>query len=144
MNNFEKMSEESNIKCLEVLKSKIASNESSQLTNDIKEINGVKVLIKGFNGKNAEELREMVDKLKDKMISGVVVLASNNGNAVFAVGVTKDVVSKVKAGDIVKEMAKIADGNGGGRPDFAQAGGKDGTKVDEALKFAEELLRGKI
>ena len=129
---------------IEVLKSKIASNESSQLTNDIKEINGVKVLIKGFNGKNAEELREMVDKLKDKMISGVVVLASNNGNAVFAVGVTKDVVSKVKAGDIVKEMAKIADGNGGGRPDFAQAGGKDGTKVDEALKFAEELLRGKI
>ncbi len=141
-----KLAEESkeDKKEIENLKSKLAANESAEILKEIKEINGVKILVKSFKNRTAEELREMIDKIKDKMQSGVVVFGSDNGNAVFAVGVTKDITSKVKAGEIVKEMAKIADGNGGGRPDFAQAGGKDGTKVAEAVRFVEELLKGKI
>ena len=131
-------------KAIETLKSKLAAAETAEFAKEIKEINGVKVILKALKGKTADELREFIDKSKDIMGSGIAVFGSDNGNAVLAVGVTKDLIGKVKAGDIVKEMAKIADGNGGGRPDFAQAGGKAGNKVAEAVKAAEELLRGKI
>ena len=75
------------------------------------------------------------------MGSGVVVLGSGTPNFVgFVAGVTKDLTSKIKAGDLVKEVAKVAGGGGGGRPDFAQAGGKDASKVDEALRQAALYL----
>ncbi len=132
------------LKEIEELKSKIASYEVASLFDNVEEINGVKILIKGFDGKEGDSLREIVDKAKDKLGSAVIVCGSNNGKAIFAVGVTKDLTSKVKAGDIVKQMAIIADGNGGGRPDFAQAGGKDGSKVKEALDKAREILNEKL
>jgi len=81
-----------------------------------------------------------VDKAKDKLQSCVVVLGTDNDKAVFAVGVTKDLIGKVKAGDLVREIATVAGGKGGGRPDFAQAGGKDGSKVEEALSHGRSLL----
>ncbi|MBC2850677.1 alanine--tRNA ligase [Cetobacterium sp. 8H] len=124
----------------EALKAKVASFEANSLFDEVQEINGVKVLVKAFKDKEADSLREIVDKAKDKLGSCVIALGSDNDKAVFAVGVTKDLISKVKAGDLVREAAKIAEGNGGGRPDFAQAGGKNGAKVEEALATLKEIL----
>ena len=129
------------LKEIEELKSKIAGFEAGNLFEQAEEINGVKVLVKGFENKESDSLREIVDKAKDKLGSCIVVLGANNGKAIFTVGVTKDLTSKIKAGEIVKELAVIAGGNGGGRPDFAQAGGKDTTKVAEALEAVRETLR---
>ncbi|WP_300362369.1 alanine--tRNA ligase [Fusobacterium sp.] len=142
----EKVSEElrNSLKEIEELKSKIATYEVSSLFEQVTEINGVKVLVKEFENKESDSLREIVDKAKDKLGSCIVVLGANNGKAIFAVGVTKDLTSKVKAGDLVKQLAIIAGGNGGGRPDFAQAGGKDGLKVKEALETAKNILTEKL
>lgn len=142
----EKTSEDlrSALKEIEELKSKIAAFEAGNLFEQAEEINGVKVLIKGFKDKESDSLREIVDKAKDKLGSCIVVLGADNGKAIFTVGVTKDLTSKVKAGDIVKELAVIAGGNGGGRPDFAQAGGKDGSKVMEALESVKKSIREKL
>lgn len=129
---------------IELLKSKIAAFEAEAMFSEVVEIAGVKVLIKNFNGKDADYLREITDKAKDKLGSCVVVLGSDSEKAIFAVGVTKDLISKVKAGDLVREAAKIAGGNGGGRPDFAQAGGKDGDKVIEALNAVREILKNSL
>ena len=142
----EKTSEDlrSALKEIEELKSKIAAFEAGNLFEQAEEINGVKVLVKGFKDKESDSLREIVDKAKDKLGSCIVVLGADNGKAIFTVGVTKDLTSKVKAGDIVKELAVIAGGNGGGRPDFAQAGGKDGSKVMEALESVKKSIREKL
>ena len=85
-----------------------------------------------------------MDKAKDKLGSCVVVLGADNGKAIFTVGVTKDLTSKIKAGELVKELAVIAGGNGGGRPDFAQAGGKDGSKVMEALETVKKSIKDRL
>ena len=132
------------LKEIEELKSKIATFEAGNLFDEAEEINGIKVLVKGFTDKESDSLREIVDKAKDKLGSCVVVLGANNGKAIFTVGVTKDLTSKIKAGDLVKELAVIAGGNGGGRPDFAQAGGKDGSKVMEALESVKKSIREKL
>lgn len=129
---------------IEVLKAKVASFEAGNLFNEIEEVNGVKVLIKAFKDKEADSLREIVDKAKDKLGNCIVALGSDNGKAIFAVGVTKDLTGKIKAGDLVREAAKIAEGNGGGRPDFAQAGGKNGAKVEEALRTIKNILVEKL
>ena len=131
-------------KNVEILKSKLATYEANSLFDGVEEIGGVKVLIHAFKEKEAGGLREIVDKAKDKLGSCIVILGTDNGKAVFAVGVTKDLMGKVKAGDLVREIAKIADGNGGGRPDFAQAGGKNGNKVLEALEVARKILEEKL
>lgn len=129
---------------IEELKSKIASYEAGSLFENAEDIKGVKVLVKGFENKESDSLREIVDKAKDKLGSCIVILGSNNGKAIFTVGVTKDLTSKIKAGEIVKELAVIAGGNGGGRPDFAQAGGKDGSKVNEALENVKKSIVEKL
>lgn len=140
---IEKLSEtlKENAKEIETLKNKLTSYEVNALFDGVEEINGVKVVIKSFKEKNAEELRTMVDTLKEKLGSCVIALGSGEDKAIFATGVTKDLISKVKAGDLVKEAAQIAGGNGGGRPDFAQAGGKDATKIQEALQVIREKLK---
>ena len=139
----EKMTEtlRENSKEIESLKAKITNYEAGSLNDAAEEINGVKVVIKTFKDKTAEELRQMVDSLKDKLGSCVVVLASGEDKAIFAVGVTKDLIGKAKAGNLVKEAAQIAGGNGGGRPDFAQAGGKDASKIEEAVVKVRETLK---
>lgn len=139
----EKMTEtlRENSKEIESLKAKITNYEAGSLNDAAEEINGVKVVIKTFKDKTAEELRQMVDSLKDKLGSCVVVLASGEDKAIFAVGVTKDLIGKAKAGNLVKEAAQIAGGNGGGRPDFAQAGGKDASKIEEAVAKVRETLK---
>lgn len=129
---------------LERANGKLSTYEANSLFENAIEINGVKVIIKGFEGKEADSLREIVDKAKDKLKSCVVVLGTNNEKAVFAVGVTGDLKTKVKAGDLVKELAKVTGGNGGGRPDFAQAGGKEGHLVPQALELAKKILSEKL
>lgn len=128
----------------EELQMKFLKYEINELMGHIIEINGIKVLIKGFENKANEELKEIVDRVKDKIKSGVVLVGANNGNAMFLAGVSKDLTGKIKAGDIVKEVSKIANGSGGGRPDFAQAGGKAGEKVYEALEHGKRYLEEKL
>jgi alanyl-tRNA synthetase len=129
----------------ERLNSKLASIEVDSIIENPKKIKDVNLIIKSFKNKETEVLREMIDKAKDKLKSCVVVFGADNGNAVFVAGVTKDLIDRgIKAGDIVKEVSKAAGGNGGGRPDFAQAGGKDGTLAAEALLVAEKLIESKI
>ena len=129
---------------IEALKAKLAGFEANSLFDEVEQINGVNVLVKAFKGKEAGGLRDIVDKAKDKLGSCVVILGTDNDKAVFAVGVTKDLIGKVKAGDLVREIATIAGGKGGGRPDFAQAGGKDGNKVTEALNHGKGLLKAAL
>lgn len=124
----------------ELLQTKLIKYELDDLFNDIQEINGVKVLAKSFKDKDINTLKEMVDRAKEKMQSGIVVFGSDNGKAIFVAGVTKDNISKYKAGDIVKIAAQYTDGNGGGRPDFAQAGGKNGSLVNEAISEVLKYL----
>ncbi|BBM50468.1 alanine--tRNA ligase [Leptotrichia wadei] len=133
------------VKEYEQLQTKLVKYEINELLENVDEINGVKVLKAAFANKDVNELKEIVDRGKEKLQSGIIILGTNNdGKAIFVVGVTKDLISKVKAGEIVKVAAQVAGGNGGGRPDFAQAGGKDGNAVkeavDKAFKFVNEKL----
>ena len=87
-----------------------------------------------MDGADAKTLRDAVDRLKDKLKSGIVVLGSvEDGKVRLAAGVTKDLIGRIKAGDVVKPVAEQVGGKGGGRPDFAQAGGSDPTALDAAL-----------
>ena len=133
------------VKEYEQLQTKLVKYEINELLENVDEINGVKVLKAAFANKDVNELKEIVDIGKEKLQSGIIILGTNNGGkAIFVVGVTKDLISKVKAGEIVKVAAQVAGGNGGGRPDFAQAGGKDGNAVKEAVDKAFEFVNEKL
>ncbi len=107
----------------------------------VQELNGLKLLATEVDGQDAEGLRLLMDKLRDQLQSGVVVLGSAVDEKVsLCVGVTKDLIGKVKAGDIVKQLAPIVGGGGGGRPDMAQAGGKLPGKLPEAIAKAPEVV----
>lgn len=124
------------------LQSKIAKLEISELVNEAYTINDTKVLIKKFNNKSINELKELIDIAKTNLKSAVILFASSSDNAIFVSGVTKDLTDKFNAGNIVKLASSITNGKGGGRADFAQAGGKDVSKIDEAIievkKYIEE------
>jgi alanyl-tRNA synthetase len=103
----------------------------------------VKVLATRMDGLDMDTLRATVDHFKDKLGSGVVLLASVvDGKVAFACGVTKDLAGKHKAGDLVKKVAAVCGGSGGGKPEMATAGGKDADKVDAALAAVEALIAG--
>ncbi|MDD5092844.1 MAG: alanine--tRNA ligase [Dehalococcoidia bacterium] len=112
------------------------------LLQDVKEIDGVKVLAARVSASDEDLLRQTGDFLKDKLGSGVIVLgAVLNGNPRFLAMVTPDMVKKgINAGKIVKQVAQVTGGGGGGRPEMAQAGGKDASKIDEALKLVPKLV----
>ncbi len=117
------------------LKSKLAAAAGGDLLSKVVERDGVKFLSAEIEGADAKALREMVDQLKNKLGSGVVLLGSKSpdGKVALCAGVTADLVGKFKAGDIVGKAAAIVGGKGGGRPDMAMAGGVDGAKLGEAL-----------
>ena len=146
LDRVEKMVEtiKENSKELEELKSRFTQIEAQALAENSEIINGVTVIMKTFKTRTADDLRKMIDYVKDKMTNTVVVLASSTDKAIFAAGVTKELTSKVKAGNLVKEAAVITGGNGGGRPDFAQAGGKDVTKIQEAMDSVKETLKNSL
>jgi len=132
-------------KDIEQLKAKLASGAGTDLAAGAKDINGVKVLAAELDVADPKAMKSAVDQLKDKLGSAVICVASSEGDKVTLVaGVTKDLIGKIKAGDIVKEIAPYVDGRGGGKPEMAQAGGQNPAGIKEALaafeKFAEANL----
>mgnify|MGYP005843242189 CR=1 FL=1 len=126
---------------LDALKASLASKRSSDLLAQAEEIQGVKVLIAQVDADSPKVLREMSDQFKDRTQSGVLVLGAAQGDKVFLlVGVSDDLTKRAHAGNLIKEIAKVVGGSGGGRPDMAQAGGSQPAKLPEAIQLARKLL----
>lgn len=127
------------------IKSKLASGQGDDLVNKAVEFNGVKVLAAMLDGADANGLRETMDKLKDKLQTAAIVLASvNDGKVSLAAGVTQDVISKIKAGDLVNFVAMQVGGKGGGKPELAMAGGTDASQLPKALASVEAWVKEKL
>ena len=127
------------------LKSKLASSQGDDLANQATEINGVKVLAATLEGADANALRETMDKLKDKLKSAAIVLASvSDGKVSLAAGVTQDIIGKLKAGDLVNHVASQVGGKGGGKPDMAMAGGTDASQLPQALASVQAWVQQKL
>ncbi len=130
---------------LQQMKDKLAAQESANLIDQVQDINGVKVLVTQLNGADNKALRGMVDELKNQMGSGIVVLGNVSDDKVGLIaGVTKDLIGKVKAGELVNLVALQVGGKGGGRPDMAQAGGTDAAALPEALASVTPWLIEKL
>ncbi len=128
---------------VEKWKQAAATGAAVDYMSQIREINGVKVLAAEAPGQDAKGLRAVLDNLRDRLGSGVIVLtAAQDDKVSLCVGVSKDLTGRIKAGDIVKELAPIVGGGGGGRPDMAQAGGKDVSRLPECIAQAAEVVRG--
>ncbi len=128
---------------LEQLRGQQRGAASSELTSNAKEVAGTKLLATRVDGVEGKQLRTLVDELRQKLGSGVVLVASEkDGGVTLALGVTKDLVDRFKAGALISELAGIVGGKGGGRPDFAQAGGKDASKLDDVFARLEAILAG--
>ena len=128
---------------IEQLRSAQRGVASKDLTRDAREIAGVQVIATRVAGAEAKELRGMVDDLRSQLTSGIVLLAAEtNGQVSLALGVTKDLTDRFRAGDMIREVAIIVGGKGGGRPDFAQAGGSDPSKIDAAFERLDALIAG--
>lgn len=127
------------------IKGKLASSQGDDLAAQAIEIAGVKVLATSLEGADANTLRETMDKLKDKLKSAAIVLASvNDGKVSLAAGVTADLTSKIKAGDLVNFVAQQVGGKGGGKPDMAMAGGTDASQLSKALAGVEGWVKERI
>ena len=130
---------------LERLKGKLASAAGTDLASQAVEIEGVKVLAANLEGVDPNGLRDTVDQLKNKLGSAVIVLATAAGGGVRLVaGVTGDLTSRFKAGELVNHVASQVGGKGGGRPDFAQAGGSDAGALPGALGSVEDWVRERV
>jgi alanyl-tRNA synthetase len=126
---------------LAAAKQALISGKGSEPFSNVKEIAGIKVLAARMDGADAKTLRDAVDKFKDKLQSAIVVLGSVDGGKVrLAAGVTKDNIGKIKAGDLIKPVAAQVGGKGGGRPDFAQAGGTKTEAIDQALESVADWV----
>jgi alanyl-tRNA synthetase len=126
---------------LDQVRMKSASSSAANISEKVKEVKGVKVLAHRVDNLERAQLRMLVDQLRDKIGSGVVVLGSaSNGNVSLIVGVTKDLTSKVQAGKVIGPVAQKVGGKGGGRPDLAEAGGKDAAALDGALDGAYAVV----
>ena len=126
---------------VESLKSKMATLSAESTDDEVKSINGVNVLVKKVAVDSPGAMRNLADKFKEKISSGVMVLGSASGNkALMITIVSQDLVGRFHAGKIVKEIAAVVGGSGGGRPDMAQAGGSRPEKLDEALEKAYGVI----
>ncbi len=126
----------------ESLMQKLSNNEASELIGKVEEINGVRVLAEKVNVSDMNQLRSMVDDLKQKLESGIILLAAvNDGKVQLASGVSADLVKQgYHAGKLIKQAAEICGGGGGGRPDMAQAGGKKPEMVAQALEDVKKFI----
>ncbi len=131
---------------LEKAESKLAGSKLDEILKSASEINGVSVVTARLDGVQADELRKMTDTAKAENSNIIIVLAAVNGEKLtFCAACGKDAISKgAHAGNLVKEIAKIAGGNGGGKPDSAMAGGKDVSKTDEALSAVSSIIKNII
>ncbi len=127
---------------LEQLQAKANADRSGELINQAVEVEGIRLLATKVEGIDGKGLREFSDQLRDKLGSGVLVLVSTEGSKVaLLVAVTKDLTGKVKAGELIKPLAEIVGGRGGGKPELAQAGGPDAEKVEALLQAAPVQLK---
>ena len=130
---------------LQRLKSKLAASQGDDLAAQATDINGIKVLATTLEGADVATLRETLDKLKDKLKSAAIVLASvSEGKVSLIAGVTADLTGKLKAGELVNFVAQQIGGKGGGRADMAQAGGTEPAKLPAALASVGDWARGKV
>jgi alanyl-tRNA synthetase len=130
---------------LEQARMKSAASSVSSATENVREVKGVKVLATRADNLERTQLRTLVDNLRNKLGSGVVVMGSvSDGKVALIVGVTKDLTSRVQAGKIISEVAKKVGGSGGGRPDMAEAGGKDPAALDSALDASYGVVEGML
>ena len=130
---------------LDQVRMKSASSSTANIGDRVKEVKGVKVLAHRVDNLERAQLRTLVDQLRDKIGSGVVILGSaSNGNVALIVGVTKDLTGRVPAGKVIGPVAQKVGGKGGGRPDLAEAGGKDASALDAALDGAYAIVEGML
>jgi len=135
-----------NIKSLEKelkeISRKASGDQAGKAVSEAKDIKGLKAVISQVECDDASALRELADKIRDNIGSGVVFLSAVNGDKVLFVAMaTQDAVKAgIHSGNIIREAAKVCGGGGGGRPDMAQAGGKDVTKIKDALETAERVI----
>jgi alanyl-tRNA synthetase len=131
---------------IRTLKDRLASGQGTDLAAGALDIQGVKVLATAVDGADAGALRSAVDRLKDRLKSAVIVLASieSDEKIVLVAGVTSDLTSKVKAGELIGSVAAQVGGRGGGKPDFAQAGGSKPQHLPAALKSVEDFVRARL
>jgi len=129
-------------KTVDQLKAKIASASTADADEDIRSINDIRVLVKKVSADSPAALRELADRLRDKIKSGIIVIGGvEESKALLVAVVTKDLAGRYHAGKIIKEVAGVVGGSGGGRPDMAQAGGPLLEKLDEALEKAYEVIK---
>jgi alanyl-tRNA synthetase len=127
---------------IEKLRGQFEKDQIPALLAKKQSINGINLLITQVDRVDGKQLRDIADQLKEKIGSGIVVLASaGEGGVNLVASVTKELTKRYHAGNIIRELAGMVGGGGGGRPDFAQAGGKEPAKIDAALKRAEQLIR---
>lgn len=127
------------------LKDQLAHSKSTDIIDRVKEVNGINLLTHKLKDVDNNALRKMADKLQNKMESGIIVLASAlDEKVLFVAKITSDLVDQgYNAGDIIGQVAQVAGGGGGGRPEMAQAGGSRVDKIDQALEKAEDIIREK-
>ena len=130
----------------EKLKAEIANAKASSLTDGAEEVNGIKVLVSQVDGLEMNDLKNMGDSLKDQLQDGVVTLLSHKeGRVNIVVMATPSAIAKgIHCGQIISQVAAVVDGKGGGRPNMAQAGGKDADKIADAMKVAKEVIKTQI
>jgi alanyl-tRNA synthetase len=127
---------------IETLRGQQGKNQLPELLAKKQQVNGATVVVSKVERVDANQLRELADQLKEKMGSGLVFLVSaGDANVTMVASVTKDLTARYHAGNIVKQVAPIVGGGGGGRPDFAQAGGKEPAKVDEAVDKVWQIVK---
>jgi alanyl-tRNA synthetase len=130
---------------LDQLKARLASSAGKDLASQAREIGGIQVLAARLDGVDPKALRESLDRLKDQLGSGVVVLAAeSDGKVNLVAGVTKDLTDRLKAGDLIREVAARVGGKGGGRPDMAQAGGSDPGGIPAALELVPRWVEQRV
>ncbi|MEZ8011423.1 MULTISPECIES: alanine--tRNA ligase [Vibrio] len=130
---------------IQLLKEKMAAAEGANIMGKVEDISGTKVLVAAIEGADNKNLRTMVDNAKNQVGSGIILIANvADGKVGLIAGVTKDLIGKVKAGDLVKMVAEQVGGKGGGRPDMAQAGGTDVEALPEALKSVRIWLEERL
>ncbi len=126
------------------MKSRLASAQAKDLSEEVRRIDGIPVLATEVQAPDPKSLREFAVKFLNKLKSGVVVLGSGAGDKAMLIAmVSKDLVSRFPAGEIIKEIAPLVGGSGGGKPDLAQAGGPDKAKLAAALEAAYEVVARK-
>ena len=132
-------------KDLAAAKQALITGQATDHSASVQEIGGIKVLATRMDGADAKTLREAVDRFKDKLQSAVVVVGSvDDGKVRLAAGVTKDNTDRIRAGDLIKPVAEKVGGKGGGRPDFAQAGGSIPEALDDALGSVSDWVAAQL